>query len=216
MEKTITIRGVGNASAAPDTIELSVTLLSCSADYHMTMSDASNKHAHIVSLLAPLGFTADAFKTLRFTVDTNYEDIPDGRGGYQRVFRGYRCDHELRLVFPFSMQRLAQILSYLARSEAAPELSIRFTLKNGETLRAKALVDATANAYRSASVLTKASRTSLGEIIRIEYGDARGEVYSPTAFGGARKAVMYMSADISIQPDDVTARETVDITWVLQ
>ncbi len=219
MDKTISIRSTGTASAAPDTIELTITLKSQSMDYHATMVDAANKHAHILSLLLPLGFTREMVKTLQFGVDVVYENAANGMGGQQRLFRGYACVHQLRLTFPFSMQRLAQVLSYLARSEAMPELSIRFKLKDEKTLRAKALVNATAEAYRRATVLTQASRTALGGILEIRQGeDGQGafELNSQTAFCGTQRAAMLMEAGLDIQPENITAQETVTIIWALK
>ncbi|MEG0913493.1 MAG: SIMPL domain-containing protein [Oscillospiraceae bacterium] len=218
MEKTIVIRGIGSAAAAPDIIEIAIVLNATDIDYQRTMTMAANQYAQICAVLTPLGFSKKDLKTTMFNVDTQYENMPDGHGGYKRCFNGYHCAHALRLEFGFSMQRLAQVLTYLSRSEAKPEFSIKFTVKQSDTLHAKALMAATANAYRNATVLTKASRTVLGEIILIEYGAKQALPYSPTSFGNGSRAAMLMSADnhIEMQPEDVSIEESVNITWSLQ
>lgn len=215
MEKTITICGRGSACAAPDWIEITIELTTRHADYNRVMGDAAQRHARLLAALAPLGFRKDDVKTTLFNVDTEYDNQPDNSGRYTRQFKGYCCNHHLAIDFSFSMKNLSSVLERLTASGADPEFSIRFTVQDLTALRTRAMVNATANAYRSASVLTQASRTSLGSILKIEYGETKHNAYSPTSYGAEASArvLMDMSRSMDITPDDVQLEDTVTITW---
>lgn len=215
MEKTITIRGCGSASAAPDWIEITIELTAKNRDYSIAMNEAAQKHARLLAALAPLGFRKEDVKTTLFNVDTEYDNVADAAGRYVRQFTGYCCNHHLTIDFSFSMKNLSSVLDRLTTSGAEPEFSIRFTVQDTTALRTKAMVDATANAYRSASVLTQASRTTLGSILKIEYGASDKAAYSRTAYGAeaSAKVLLDMSRSMDITPDDVLVEDTVTITW---
>lgn len=214
MEKTITIIGTGQESAMPDTIELGIGLVSRSADYSLTIEESEGRFERVIAAVIPLGFERAQIKTTHFAIDTEYDQpvANPGRAG-QRI-SGFRCVHNLKVSFAMSMQLLAQIVTALTQCGAAPEITIHFTVKNIEALRYKALAKATAAAYQNASVLAKASRTMLGEILHIENQPGSGAANSSTVFGAT--AMTFSRAALNIQPDDVVVQESVRITWALR
>ena len=219
MERAITVQGRGSASAAPDCVEIAIELTAKNLDYHIAINEASQKYARLLAALSPLGFRKEDVKTKAFHVNTVYDPVVNQAGGMSQQFSGYCCEQRLLIDFPFSTKNLSSVLDRLTASGADPKLSIQFTVQDPDALYTKALVDATANAYRTASILTQASRTTLGNILKIEYGEEnKGIAYSKTAYDAEKSSILMldMSRSMDVTPDDVRVEKTVTIVWEIR
>ena len=91
MSRTITVKGIGRATAKPDTVVLSMSLDSRAAEYSKAMEIAAGSISDITQTLMGAGFEKDSVKTTNFNVRTDYENVKDNRSGqYHREFRGDR------------------------------------------------------------------------------------------------------------------------------
>lgn len=86
MPKTITIKGIGRATASPDTVVLSMSLASGAPEYEKAMDIAAEDIEKIKEALAKADFAADAVKTTNFDVQTVYESIKDPSGKKPKFF----------------------------------------------------------------------------------------------------------------------------------
>ena len=89
MMRTITVRGVGNVSARPDYITISMTIESIRKDYDEAMRDASERISKLQDVAVRSGYAKEDLKTTSFNVDTRYESVKDRQGNYKREFAGY-------------------------------------------------------------------------------------------------------------------------------
>ena len=80
--KTITVKGVGKASAPVDSVELSFRLQAKNRDYDQAVHDADQKLFALENALCAAGFPAADFQTAGFHVDTEYENVRDEGGNY--------------------------------------------------------------------------------------------------------------------------------------
>lgn len=78
MNKTITVKGIGKASASPDYVILSLGLKAQDKKYDQAMAQAAEQIQHLKDSLFQIGFERDAVKTTDFDVDTEYENVKDG------------------------------------------------------------------------------------------------------------------------------------------
>lgn len=101
MMRTITVRGVGNVSARPDYITISMTIESIRKDYDEAMRDASERISKLQDVAVRSGYAKEDLKTTSFSVDTRYESVKDRQGNYKREFAGYACVYRLKLSFDF-------------------------------------------------------------------------------------------------------------------
>ena len=92
-----------------------------------------------------------------------------GKGNYKREFAGYACSYRLKLAFDFDSKQLAKVISAIADCGAQPELSIAFTVKNPARVSEELLINATENARAKAEILCKASGSTLGQLLNIDY-----------------------------------------------
>ena len=150
MMKTITVKGVGNISAKPDYITISMTVESMDRDYEKAMDGAARRIESLKAAAVSVGYEKEALKTTSFNVETRYENVKDRQGNYKREFAGYACVYRLKLAFDFDSKQLAKVISAISGSEANPELSIAFTVKNPAKVSEELLISAAQNARAKA------------------------------------------------------------------
>lgn len=213
-QRTLTVKGTGQASLPPDTIELDFYLESRAENYEETIELAGTRLEQLRSCLARVGFSKSDLVTTNFSINTDYESVKNEEGDYIRVFKGYSVRNYLKLSFPIDTDRLATILEQLSTCEANPEVSIHFLLKDDAKLKELLLQDAVADATQKANVLATATDVRLDDILAINY-DWTDIVYKNRDFM-LEESVAYSAAAIDIQPDNVSASDTVTIVWEIK
>ena len=210
--RTITVKGVGNVSAKPDVIVISIEQKTYAREYDKTMEKAAADLKKLQKAIAGIGHDPAELKTSNFGVDSNYENKRDSQGNYKRYFKGYVCTHRLNFEFAYDMKKLGKALSALADCEVKPEFSIKFSVKDQNAMKERMLENAVANAVSKAGVLAKAAGVKLCEIVRIDYSWGELNVYSRTQYN----CEMRMNAFTDIEPEDVEASDTVTVVWAIK
>ncbi len=215
MARIITVKGIGKASAKPDYVEISMSLHTCDRNYDRAMDLAGQHIQHLTETICAIGFAKSDLKTANFNVRTDYQNVKDRNGNYNRVFNGYVVDHGLKLEFDFEMQRLSQALSAIAGCLSNPDLSIRFTAKDATGMNEEMLRSAAVNARRKAEILCEASGVKLGQLLNVDYNWGELEIYSKTQYRVAEECMPYAAASrgIDIEPDDIDVSDTVTFVW---
>ena len=184
------------------------------------MTDASERIKKLQDATVYVGYEKSDLKTTSFNVQTRYENIKDRQGNYKREFAGYACSYHLKLAFDFDSEQLAKVISSIANCGAQPEISIAFTVKNPERISEKLLINATENAKTKAEILCKASGSTLGQLLNIDYNWGELNVYSRTSYEveDCIQPLMAMSkcSAPEIEPDDIDVSDTVAFTWEIQ
>ena len=218
--RTIKVTGTGTVKLKPDTMRLHLDLNGKEKDYAKTLKRSSEDTETLRTLFAELGFAKEDLKTTAFSADPVYEGYEDKQGRWRQRFVGYEFHHRMKLDFPFDNGKLGQILTKLAKAKVDPEFSIGYTVKDPEAAKNQLLAEAVKDAAVKAEVLAAAAGVKLLSIQNMDYSIARAEMEvmparklmaaNDMAFGAAEE-----SMDLDIQPEDVTASDTVTITWEL-
>ena len=210
MTRTITVRGVGKATAKADFVTINMSMKTSDMEYDTAMDMAAVK---IDGLYA--GFGADDLKTTKFRVDTAYDTIKDRDGNYKRIFEGFVVHHDVRLQFDFESRRLSQALSAMAACISAPEIEIRFSVKDSEKLKDDILRSAAENARRRAEILCEASGASLGALLSIHYSWDELSIYSSTRFSYESECLSSVKSvkSIDMEPEDIHAGDSATFVW---
>ena len=180
--RTITVKGVGNVSAKPDYITISMTVESVDNNYDKAMDGAARRIESLKAAAVSAGYEKEALKTTGFNVETRYENVKDRQGNYMREFAGYACVYRLKLAFNFDSKQFAKVISAIAGSEANPELSIAFTVKNPAKVSEELLTSAAQNARAKAEILCRASGCEMGQLISIDYNWGELNIVSRTSY----------------------------------
>ena len=214
--RTITVKGIGNVSARPDYIILSLTIEAMAETYNRAMEEAAERIEKLQDAAAHVGYGKNDLKTMSFDVQTRYESVKDRQGNYKREFVGYACSYRLKLAFDFDSKQLARVISAIAACGAKPELGIAFTVKSPERISEELLVSATKNARTKAEILCKASGNMLGQLLNIDYNWGELNVYSGTSYDVEdciQPLMVCKCAAPEIEPDDIDVSDTVAFTW---
>lgn len=219
MPRTVTVKGIGRVSTAPDYVVISMSLESQDKDYEETMQNAAQQIEFLNASLETVGFAKKSVKTTNFNVRTEYERVKDRNGNYQSVFKGYVCSHRLKVEFDFDTKRLAQTLYAISRCLAKPELSIAFTVKDPSAVNKELLRSATFNAREKAEILCEASNVMLGDLLSIDYNWGELNIVSHTDYMLEDKCMampMGAMADMDIEPDDIDVSDTATFVWEIK
>ncbi len=215
MTKTITVKGIGRATAKPDTVTLSLSLDSRAMEYDRAMETASEHIENITRALVGAGFEKDALKTTNFNVRTDYDNVKGSDGNYHLEFKGYVVSHQFKVEFSFDGERLSQALPALAGCLSHPQLSISFVVKDSAAVNEEMLRSAAVNARKKAQVLCDASGVTLGSLLSIDYNWSELSICSNTRYSLAEEcmAAPLMGKSISIEPDDIDVSDTATFVW---
>lgn len=221
MPKTITVKGTGKVSVAPDLVVLSMMLESKNPDYEKAMSEASENIEQLNASLEKAGFEKNAVRTTNFNVRTDYEYRSREDGSGENVFVGYAVSHNLKIEFDFDAKKLAEALASIGACLAHPQLSIAFTVKDSSAINEEMLRLAAVNAKRKAEILCAASGKELGELLSIDYNWGEFNVYSNTRYDMEEDCMvmapmMAKCAAIDIAPDDITVSDTATFVWEMK
>lgn len=219
MPRTITVKGMGRVTTAPDYVVISMSLEAHEKNYEATMGLAANKIEQLNASLAEIGFEKKSVKTTNFNVRTDYDRVKDKNGNYSSVFNGYICTHRLKVEFDFDTKRLARTLYAISSCLANPELSISFTVKDPSAVNTELLKSATINAKEKAQILCEASGVELGQLLTIDYNWGELNIVSRTDYMLEEKCMAMpvgSLADIDIEPDDIDVCDTATFVWEIK
>lgn len=215
MAKTITVKGIGKASARPDYVVISMILESSHKDYDKAMSIAAENVQHLNEILVRSGFDKESVKTTNFNVRTDYEREKDRYGNYKSVFCGYEVTHQLKLSFDFEMKKLSEAIAAIANCISHPQMSIAFTVKDATAINEEMLRSAATNAKQKAQILCEASGVTMGDLIAIDYNWGELDIFSHTRYDCCEEACspIVPGAAIDIDPEDIDVSDSATFVW---
>ncbi|MBQ6267512.1 MAG: SIMPL domain-containing protein [Clostridia bacterium] len=215
--KTICVAGAGKIRRKPDLIGITLTLEGTQVDYGEAIRRSTEATEQLRDLIADAGFERTALKTLDFNIDTEYEGYEEN-GIYKQRFVGYKYRHLMKVEFDADSDRLGKLLYAFADCPAKPEFRIGYTVKDPEAAKSELLANAVADAKAKAEALAKAAGVKLKQIRRINY--SRNEINLEVVPAGRLMmakdccaAAGVNSYELGIEPEDVTATDTVTIIW---
>lgn len=213
--RTIVVKGIGNVTAKPDFIKLSLTVNAQEKEYETAMAKAAEMINELDRAVLAADFEKGSIKTISFDASAAYESSRDQNGNYRQEFVGYNCCYRLRLSFDLDNKRLSQVLTAISQTAAHPELSIAFTVKEPAKVCEELLIKAAANAKEKAEILCKASGVALGELQAINYNWDEINLVSPTSYNTQSRLMnkMTKSIEMEIEPEDINVHDTAGFTW---
>ena len=214
--RTITVKGVGKVTVKPDYIEITMKLEAKGKLYAKVMEQATEQLSRLNKALEAIGFEKDSLKTSNFDIQANQERRKDIRGNIQWVFSEFVCKHQLKLSFDLDMDKLAQVLSTIAKCLAYTELNIAFTIKDTAALNEALLRETAMNAKHKAELLGEASDVKLGQLLTIDYDWKEFNIYSETNIDFMHQYSYDSSPKtkyMKMEPDSIHIKDTANYIW---
>ncbi len=211
MSRTITVKGIGEATFTPDYVIVSISLSSKDLNYDKAMQLATQDIAQLTEAMCSIGFAATDLKTKNFKIRPHYTSTYDKNRNEIRKFDGYVIDHELNLEFIYDVDKLSQVLAAIADSTSNPDLDLHFTVKDREAAMETLLRSAAKNARKKAEILCQASGVTLGQLLNIDYDWEEIEFYGDTRCRSER--CIMLGAAPAIHPENIHVSDTAAFIW---
>lgn len=214
--RTITVKGLGRESIAPDQTVITITLEAADKDYSAVSSLGSEQTAELKEALEGSGFEKGCLKTASFNIDTEYESYQTEKGNWERRFKGYRCRHVLTLKFDSGADALNNAVNAITCCKSsAPLFNIQFDVKDREQFTDSLLQRAVKDAKHKAEVIAAAAGMKLGELRDISYLPENISIVSPTAANAElyRGAAAREAAVVDIEAEDIEGKAEVTVVW---
>ncbi len=208
---TITVRGTGKVSVAPDRVSLNFSVKCQEWGYADTIEGLNNQVEMLRVALEECGLDRKDLKTSDFDVDreTRWDEDKD-----EHVFDGFEASHSLSIQMPLDQARLNEVLNSIAESMSGASFDIYFETSKEAELRDKVLAAAVADARHKAEVLASAAGLGLGDILHM------GHTWTEVSFHSPRYAMdremCYSAPSPDIEPEDISSSDTVEILWSLR
>lgn len=216
MERTITVKGTGRISKAPDQIAVSLEMERRDRAYDQVVALANMAVAQLTAAIRDAGMDEKQLRTQSYQIDTVYDSIQNGQGSYRRVFGGYRCRIRMAVRFPLDMRVLGRVLQGISACGASPEIGIRFGLADEDAAKDELLADAARDARKKAELLAAAAEVRLGALLSIQYAWSELRFEADTEFLCDAVAKPCAAPDIDLAPEDVERSDTAVFVWAIE
>lgn len=203
----IEVRGEAVVHAAPDQVELAITIVSEDKDPQRVMATNTARVTAVRKALTSIGLTDKELHTGQFTLQPQWSSPPvNPTPRWRAVITGFLIEHQL-LVRTKNLALAGRIISTANDAGANRIGELRFTLADATPQRAEAIRAATKNALTDASNIANAAGVTLGPLQAITL--EAGVPIEPMPFAAQRMAVMAESAPVPITPDAIDVRSAV-------
>ena len=218
MDRIIRVTGKGKISVKPDIIRLNFEAVGTYREYSLSLRKSAEHTNLLRETILKAGFDPQNLKTTHFDINTEYESYHDRNGDYRSRFIGYKYTHNLYIQLPNDNEQLGKVLYQLANNAVNVDFSIRYTVKDANTVKNELLGKAIEDSKIKAEVLAKAAGVSLGEIKTIDYSWGELEIYSEPIEGMqlVQQSMPVEGYNFNIVADDIDVQDTVTIIWEIK
>lgn len=201
----ITVKGYGTASAMPDGISISLSVLSQKKVYAQTIEGLNTKVSAISLALTRAGCIETAV-TKSYGVSEVWTDQYDSA---KRQFQGYQATQKLGVTIPVDNILLGRVFEELSNSDSQPDIGITFVVKDHEALEKVARINAVTKAKEAAKDLADASGLKLIDVKSINFTGSR------SGYGSGFSLVQCdMGSTPEVTPDVISHEESVLMVWL--
>ncbi len=120
-------------------------------------------------------------------------------------------------------KRLGKLLYALVKSNIQPKFSVGYTITEVEKEKYKntLIENSVKNARERAGILAKSAGVKLGDILTIDYSDAKIDFYEDMGDYGVEKLMVQEASanntyDFDIEADDMVISDSVSMIWEIK
>ncbi|MBI5879182.1 MAG: SIMPL domain-containing protein [Chloroflexi bacterium] len=202
---TVSVSGIGRASAAPDIARLTIGVESLQPNAGKAVSEVNTKQAAIIAKLKALGIADKDIQTTNFSVsiDRGTQPRPGADGPVS-----YRASNTATVVVR-KLDQLGAVIDAATEAGANTIYGVSLSLSDNTAIVGDARNKAVADARAKAESLAKAAGVKLGRIISISEAGAA----SPVPVFAAAEA---RGAGGAIETGELTVSAQVNIVFAIE
>lgn len=172
MTKLITVKGIGNITAAPDRIILNMHIKSEHPEYAKCIELDNTNITKFFEALKRCGFSERSVKTANFNISPkiHYEKQRSAESEFSKeVFDYWQCSRTLQIEFPLDCELLMNAMQSVANADISCKTEVKFTLADPSAVQDELLASAARNARAKAEILCSSLGEKLGKLQSINY-----------------------------------------------
>lgn len=215
MPTDIIITGRANVSQKPDCINLHIRLKAQGVDYGTTLEKLNAAVQHTLQSIQAVGVDEEP-QTASYSVEEDWADPYDDR---KKKFLGYVSEQMLTVRIPLDMQMLGKVLENLSDQETKPSVHLYFEVRDPLKMQAEARHKAIEAAALAANDIAAQLGLSLAAVKSVKYDMPFGgsgstlNIDMDDSLEAMSEPIAKASFAPQINPEDVTSRDTILITW---
>jgi len=199
VERTISVDGIGEVAARPDTAEISVAVIANAPTAGAAMATVADKAGAILKTLAANGIAEKDIQTGSVSLNPIYQRRQGNQDQEPKII-GYRASIDNR-VRVRKLDMLGKTLDALSKTGMDRLGGIRFLVADTDALQAEARKKAVQGAMAKATQLSDAAGIQLGQIITITDASQGRPAPQPRmmSMASAEMGVPVMPGEVTIQ-----------------
>ncbi len=206
------VSGQAQVAVKPTLSVVTLTIRSSSNSYAGAVEDLVNRVDMLSVVLKGLKFKEDEILTSNFSVDKNFVYVQG-----ERKEKGFNGLQTLKVEFEQEKERLLNVLTAVAASNADPEISVSFDLDDDQKakLKEELLKQAVNDAQTKAQLIANQANQKITGIKDIKYGVGNSNVPAPMTFANMA-AESRAGADFSnFEAADLTFSDQVLMVFII-
>lgn len=211
----INVRGQGEKSFKPDQIVFEINISNVYSKYEEALTKGEESVLEFLNLMKDFGFNFENFKTVRYQIrdEVNYSDK-------ERKKIGVRYSRELKLKFDYDIIKMSKIIETISKLKNAPNVNVRYGLKDRKTAEMELFTDAYQNAKRQADIIANAAGLKVVKCAKSSFENDCNSYYSETRYEKACMTKNYSStSDIMAQtyiPEDIKVEQEIYCVFIAE
>lgn len=211
---SITVSGEGEITAAPDIATVTFTVRESAKTVPEAQKLAEDKVTKGIAAVTALGVDKKDAKTISYTVNPKYENIPQSYNGYVAVYTspkivGYEVAETIQVKVR-KIEKAGDVLGAVGGMNITEISGPEFTVDDMDKANAEAKAKAIANARQKAEKTASALGVSLGAIV--QYSEDNGGYY-PVAYGMTSKAANQSMDSVTVPQGESVIKSHVSVTY---
>ena len=163
MPRTVTVTGVGQATALADTATLRLSVEDTRLTSLEAKSSVDTKVNQFLMSLEKLGITSDVINAGLLRTSPQYEYLPNSK----RQIIGYQASRNISIKL-FPLDTLNEVMDLALSMQINRIHGVELSLSNADEYKQSALREATQNATEQAKWLASAFKAELGPVRKID------------------------------------------------
>ncbi|MFN4293950.1 MAG: SIMPL domain-containing protein [Thermoflexales bacterium] len=206
--RTVTVAGVGRATASPDIARVTVGVDIVNARLSVALTEANRKMAAIMAALEKAGVAKKDIQTAEFNVFPQQAYGPSGPG----PITGYRVINTVRVTVR-NLDNTGAVLDAAINAGANSIQGLVFTIEDAKAIEEKARKDAMADAKAKATTLAGEAGAKVGRALTISEVTSSG---GPAPVFVAAQAAEGFGGGASIAPGTQDVVIQVQVTYEIE
>ena len=211
---SITVTGEGEITAAPDIATVTFTVRESAKTVPEAQKLAEDKVTKGIAAVSALGVDKKDTKTISYTVNPKYENVPQSYNGYVPVYAtpkivGYEVAETIQVKVR-KIEKAGDVLGGIGGANITEITGPDFTVDDMDKANGDAKAKAIANAREKAEKTASALGVSLGAIV--QYSEDNGGYY-PVAYASGGKAMNQAMDSVTVPQGESVIKARVSVTY---